>query len=160
MDRNVKEYGPESMTVCNCSFGIGQVCFMGYNNHCYWPHGYLRPSRLQPLTQDSGKHVEREGERKKNINNSVWWPNSTKSRVYFGTIIVFSKHVSVIIIPEVAHVWSQRATEQRSIRSALSGMDMSTWWGKQVLWLRLSWCRGEKLKMEEVCAKAMKAVWP
>lgn len=47
----------------------------------------------------------------------------------------FSRHVSVIIIPGVAHVWSQRAVQQCSARCAQSGMCKKRWWWKQVLWL-------------------------
>lgn len=63
----------------------------------------------------------------------------------FGAQSDFSRHVSVIIIPRVAHVWSQQAVEQHSARSAQSGMATEGWWGKQVLWSKPSECqRGRK----------------
>lgn len=49
-------------------------------------------------------------------------PATQRAECIFGGQSYFSRHVSVIIIPGVAHVWSQRAVEQRSARSAQSGM--------------------------------------
>lgn len=60
-----------------------------------------------------------------------------RAECIFGGKFYFSRHVSVIIIPEVAHVWSQRAVEQHSTHSAPRGTATKRWWGKQVLWLRL-----------------------
>lgn len=44
--------------------------------------------------------------------------NNTKRRVYFWRTVLFSRHVSVIIIPGLPHVWSQRAVEHWSSRCA------------------------------------------
>ena len=49
-------------------------------------------------------------------------PATQRAECIFGGQSYFSRHVSVIIIPGVAHVWSQRAVEQRGARSAQSGM--------------------------------------
>jgi len=134
--------------------GMGQVCFLGKNYPCYCPASLLLPLHTKPSYPDTGKQVEGNNHQSLCVywgltasythtsttskkKKKKKWPATQSAECIFGGQSYFSRHVSVIIIPEVAHVWSQQAREQHSAHSAPRKMATQRWWRKQVLWLGL-----------------------
>lgn len=117
------------MCVCVCIFmhsGTRQVCFCGQNNPCYCPAILLllphaRPIRQKGTTTNKSKSWHQICDHNKVWKKMVKKKNKKRKQQHkeqqciFGGRSYFSRHVSVIIIPGVAHVWSQQAVEQHSL---------------------------------------------